>query len=169
MDTVFSFEQQAFFATALRASYEAAGTWPADATAVSQEGERILREAITYGHTIEQESSGRWDITVATGPAFATLASSCLDEVRKTREAILNRLAGISFSALASGDTLAVQAIAAARADLLDITICPTIAAAQDIEALQAAVNAEYARIAATLSGEAQRAFDDAAGMASTQ
>ena len=111
--------------------------------------------------------------TLRTTPAppipYVQVCAAYLDTVRARRDGILNRLAGIGFAAMASGDAATAQAIATARAWLLDITICPTVAAAQDIEALQAAVNAEYARIAATLSGEARRAFDDTAGMASPQ
>jgi hypothetical protein len=110
---------------------------------------------------------GKLKITKAPAIAFRDIASAHLDAARTTRDAILNRLAGIGFAAMADGDADTVQAIAAARTWLLDITTCPTVAAAQDIEALQAAVNAEYARIAATLSGEARRAFDDAGTAAS--
>ncbi|MCA1862913.1 hypothetical protein LE191_22645 [Janthinobacterium sp. HSC-3S05] len=112
---------------------------------------------------------GKLKITKAPAISFSDIVGTHLDAVRATRDAILNRLAGIGFAAMASGDAGTVQAITAARACLLDITICPTVAAAQDIATLQAAVSAEYARIAATLSGEARRAFDDTAGTASTQ
>ncbi len=160
MDILFSFEQKAFLATGLRAAYEAAGTWPTDAVEVSQEGERILREAIACGHAIEQESSGKWDIAIS--PSFPALASSCLDDVRTARDAILNRLAGIGFAALASGNALTVQAIASARASLLDITTCPNVVSAQALPALQAAIGDELQRIASALPNEAQRAFLDA-------
>ncbi|OEZ70033.1 hypothetical protein JAB5_41030 [Janthinobacterium sp. HH103] len=93
---------------------------------------------------------------------YARVSAAYLDSVRARRDAILNRLAGIGFAAMADGDADTVRAITAARACLLDITICPTVAAAQDMAALQAAVNAEFARIAATLSDEARRAFDEA-------
>ena len=120
------------------------------------------------GHTFQFEN-GQLVITAPTPTPVLVLCDTFLVGVRKTRDGILNRLAGIGFAAVASGDTDTVQAIITARTCLLDITICPTVAAAQDIEALQAAVNAEFARIAATLSGEARRAFDDTAGMASPQ
>lgn len=93
---------------------------------------------------------------------YAQVSAAYLDSVRARRDAILNRLAGIGFAAMANGDADTVRAITAARACLLDITICQTVAAAQDMDALQAAISAEFARIAATLSDEAQRAFDEA-------
>ena len=93
---------------------------------------------------------------------YSQVCALYLDTVRARRDAILNRLAGIGFATMANGDADTVRAITAARACLLDITICPTVAAAQDMTTLQAAVSAEFARIAATLSDEARRAFDDA-------
>lgn len=93
---------------------------------------------------------------------YSQVCALYLDTVRARRDAILNRLAGIGFAAMANGDADTVRAITAARACLLDITICPMVAAAQDMATLQAAVSAEFVRIAATLSDEARRAFDDA-------
>ncbi|MGX9714549.1 hypothetical protein ACWYXJ_09825 [Janthinobacterium lividum] len=169
MTTLYSNKARGFFPADMQAAYEAAGTWPADGVEVTPEDEVMLREAISAGATIRKKSGGKWDITAPPPLPFAVLAAPYLASVRQTRDAILNRLAGIGFAAMADGDADTVQAIAAARTWLLDITICPTVAAAQDIEALQAAVSAEFARIAAMLSGEARRAFDDTAGMASTQ
>ena len=165
----FSSSTRGFYPEQMRADYDAAGTWPDDAVEVSPEDEARLRDAIAACAAIRLTAGGKWKITAALPPPFSVLAAPVLAGVRQVRDALLNRLAGIGFAAMADGDADTVQAIAAARAWLLDITICPTVAAAQDIEALQAAVNAEYARIAATLSGEAQRAFDDTAGMAPTQ
>ena len=133
-----------FYPESKRAVYETAGTWPEDAVAVTPEEEATLRTS-----TLVDES-------------FAALSARYFDSVRTTREVVLNRLAGIGMAALANDDTAAVQAIHMARADLLDITSCAAVLAAQDIAALQAAVNAEYARIAATLPDEARRAFADA-------
>ncbi|MDH6157104.1 MULTISPECIES: hypothetical protein [unclassified Janthinobacterium] len=169
MTTFFSKTTLGFYPSAMRDDYDAAGTWPDDAREVSIEGEAILREAIAACASIRLTAGGKWKITAAPAPTFAVLTAPVLTAVRQTRDAILNRLAGIGFAAMADGDADTVQAIAAARTWLLDITTCQTVAAAQDIEALQAAVNAEYARIAATLSGEARRAFDDTAGTAAPQ
>ena len=162
MTIFYSNATRGFYPAAMRADYEHAGTWPADGVEVTPDDEAMLREAISAGATICKKSGGKWTITAPPPPPFAVLAAPYLATVRQTRDAILNRLAGIGFAAMADGDADTVQAIAAARAWLLDITICPTVAAAQDIEVLQAAVSAEYARIAATLSDEARRAFDDA-------
>ncbi|WP_058050286.1 hypothetical protein [Janthinobacterium sp. Ant5-2-1] len=113
------------------------------------------------GHTFAFKK-GKLVISAPVPELFATQFNAYLVGVRKTRDGILNRLAGIGFAAMADGDADTVQTIAAARAWLLDITICPTVAAAQDIEVLRAAVSAEYVRIAATLSDEGRRAFADA-------
>ncbi|WFR81410.1 hypothetical protein P9875_09690 [Janthinobacterium rivuli] len=105
---------------------------------------------------------GALRITPAPAIPYGQVCAVYLNTVRARRDGILNRLAGIGFAAMASGDAATAQAIATARTCLLDITICPTVAAAQDMDALQAAVSAEFQRIADALPQEARRAFDDA-------
>lgn len=105
---------------------------------------------------------GKLVISDAPPIAFATLAEHYMDKVRLSRDAVLNRLAGIGFAALASTDMATVQAISMARTDLLNITACPAVCAAEDMPALQAAVEREYNRIAGMLPDEARRAFADA-------
>jgi len=105
---------------------------------------------------------GKLVISDAQPAAFATLAEHYMDKVRLARDAVLNRLAGIGFAALASADMATVQAISTARADLLDITTCPAVRAADDMPSLQGAVEHEYSRIADTLPDEARRAFAEA-------
>ncbi|AYM75191.1 hypothetical protein D9M09_04775 [Janthinobacterium agaricidamnosum] len=105
---------------------------------------------------------GALRITPAPAIPYGQVCAFYLDTVRARRDGILNRLAGIGFAAMASGDAAIAQAIATARTCLLDITICATVVAAQDVDALQAAVSAEFQRIADALPQEARRAFDDA-------
>ncbi|WFR81088.1 hypothetical protein P9875_07945 [Janthinobacterium rivuli] len=105
---------------------------------------------------------GALRITPAPAIPYDQVCAIYLDTVRARRDGILNRLAGIGFAALTSGDAASAQAIATARTCLLDITICATVTAAQDMDALQAAVSAEFQRIADALPQEARRAFDDA-------
>ncbi|OEZ88810.1 hypothetical protein JAB6_01720 [Janthinobacterium sp. HH104] len=144
MRNFYSMSTGGFYPESKRAVYEMAGTWPEDAAAVTAEEEAALRAS-----TLVDES-------------FAVLSARYFDSVRTTREVVLNRLAGIGMAALANDDAATVQAIHLARADLLDITSCAAVVAAQNIAALQAAVSAEYARIAATLPDEGRRAFTDA-------
>ena len=113
------------------------------------------------GHTFQFEN-GQLVITAPTPTPVLVLCDTFLVGVRKTRDGILNRLAGIGFAAMASGDTDTVQAIITARTCLLDITICPAVTAARDLDELQAAVSSEFQRIADTLPQEARRAFEDA-------
>lgn len=114
------------------------------------------------GHAFQFEN-GRLVITAPTPTPLLVQCDTFLVGVRKTRDGILNRLAGIGFAAVASGDTDTVQTIITARTCLLDITICPSVTAARDLDELQAAVSAEFQRIADTLPQEARRAFDEAA------
>lgn len=113
------------------------------------------------GHTF-QFVDGQLVITAPTPTPLLVQCDTFLVGVRKTRDGILNRLAGIGFAAVASGDTDTVQAIIAARTSLLDITIYPSVTAARDLNALQAAVSTEFQRIADALPQEARRAFDEA-------
>ena len=111
---------------------------------------------------------GKLVITDAPPVPFAILAAHYMDKVRLARDAVLNRLAGIGFAALASGDAATVHSISTARADLLDITTCKLVSAAEDMPALQAAVERDYSRIASALPDEARRAFADAGTTLST-
>ena len=135
---------------------------PDDAREVTPAHYEALFAAQAQGFDIVADAAGNPVARQRASAPFSVLAERYLEATRKTRDAILNRLAGIGFAAMADGDADTVQAIAVARTWLLDITICPTVAAAQDIEALQAAVSAEFQRIADALPQEARRAFDAA-------
>jgi len=132
-----------FYPADMRHVYEAAGTWPADAEAITAEREAELR--------------------AVPAPTFASLAATFLAGVRTTREAILNRLAGIGLAALVDGDTGMAEAIAQARRQLLDITEAPEVLAAIDAENmvdLEDAVKARYKAIAAGVPLEVRNAFN---------
>lgn len=83
-----------------------------------------------------------------------------LSEVRELREKILNRLAGIGFTALASGDTKTADAIIVARQSLLDITKAPSVLAATDADELKAAVLAAYRAIVMAAPASIRTAFN---------
>jgi hypothetical protein len=120
MTTFYSNKVRGFFPADMQAAYEAAGTWPADGIAVTPEDETVLREAIAAGATIRKKSGGKWDISAPPPPPFAVQAAPYLASVRQRRGAILNRLAGIGFAAMADGDTdtaSGVRAPARRRAD----------------------------------------------------
>lgn len=159
MQKLFSLAQMGFYLADMHAEYVAAGTWPDDAVEVSPDVEADLRNAIESGCSIGKDQAGAWAITPPAPPPFTTVAAPYLDAVRKSRDAILNRLAGIGFAAMANGDSATVEAIAAARLRLLDITSCASVMAADDLETLRQAVADEYAQIATTLPDEARRAF----------
>ena len=161
MQKLFSLTQMGFYPADMRAEYVAAGSWPDDAVEVSQEVEAALRNAIESGCSISQGKGGVWKVTPPAPAPCAALAATYLDIVRKTRDAILNRLAGIGFAAMSDGDSATVAAIAAARLRLLDITTCAGVLAADDLEALRLAIADEYMQIAAALPEEAQRAFTE--------
>lgn len=86
-----------------------------------------------------------------------------LAEVRTLREQLLNRLGGIGFRALATGNQATVDAVVSASQALLDITKAPAVTAAwtaYDLDALKAAVKAEYATIVGGVPPELVNAFD---------
>lgn len=134
---------------------------PSDVFEVSEADHLAAHNARASGGSFKF-IKGTLRITPPAPIPYGQVCAAYLDTVRARRDGILNRLAGIGFAAMASGDAASAQAIATARTCLLDITICATVAAAQDMDALQAAVSAEFQRIADALPPEARRAFDDA-------
>ncbi|MDZ5634470.1 hypothetical protein [Janthinobacterium sp. GMG1] len=163
LDAVFySLQTAGFYPERLRAAYDAAGSWPADAVLIPAERLASIQAAVAEGATVSLDSHGQWIVTARAPTPYVQLAAAYLNAVRAAREAVLNRLAGIGFAAMMNGETDIVEGAIDARQALLDITICPSVVAAQDIQALQAAIKGEYDRIAASLPDEARRAFDDA-------
>lgn len=55
-------------------------------------------------------------------PSNSEVIASIVAEIRKVREGILNRLAGIALAAQLEGDTATAEAYLVVRAGLLDIT-----------------------------------------------
>jgi hypothetical protein len=143
MKKFYSPTTKGFYPEDMRSQYEAAGTWPADAFEVNEEQEAALR---------------------APQPIlFNEAAALFLADVRATREAILNRLAGIGLAALVDGDSGVAEAIAQARRQLLDITEAPevlTAIEAENLDALEEAVKARYKAIAAGVPLEVRNAFN---------
>jgi hypothetical protein len=92
--------------------------------------------------------------------AWARVAAAYLVTVRETREAILNRLAGIGVAAILADDTATSQAVATARLALLAITDDAGVVAASNIDALKGAVLAAYKAIAKAAPAELRKAFD---------
>jgi hypothetical protein len=94
---------------------------------------------------------------------FEVQAEPFMAEVRTTREAILNRLAGMGMAALVDGDTSMAEAITQARRQLLDITEAPEVQAAissENMPALEDAVKVRYKAIAAGVPLEVRNAFN---------
>jgi hypothetical protein len=91
---------------------------------------------------------------------FAEQAAPYMASVRITREAILNRLAGIGMAALIDGDGATCDCIVNARQALLDITKLPDVVAANDLEELKEAVKAAYKAIAAGVPAPIRSAFN---------
>lgn len=143
MQTFYSKTTGGFYPENMRDVYEAAGTWPTDATPVSADEEAVLR--------------------TPPEPTYDALSAAFLATVRNTREEILNRLAGIGFAALADSDNDAVAVIKQARLDLLDITSAPAVVAAINIEALKTAVLNRYREIVAAVPTDIKSAFDKVA------
>ena len=134
-------------------------TIPEDAREVTPAHYEALFAAQAQGFDIVADAAGNPVAQQRANAPFSVLAERHLEATRKTREAILNRLAGIGFAAMSDGDSATVAAIAAARLRLLDITTCASVLAADDLDALRLAIADAYAQIAAALPEEAQRAF----------
>lgn len=135
---------------------------PADVIEVLQADYEAAMLARSAGNTIAF-LKGKLVITPPAPVPFATLSAPFLAEVRTTREAILNRLAGIGLAALVDGDSGVAEAIAQARRQLLDITEAPDVLAAigaENMGALEDAVKARYKVIAAGVPLEVRNAFN---------
>ena len=132
---------------------------PDDAREVTPEHYYALFAAQAQGFDIVADAAGNPVARQRASAPFSVLAERHLETTRKTRDTILNRLAGIGFAALANGDSATVEAISDARLRLLDITTCAGVLAAGDLDALRLAIADEYAQIAAALPEEAQRTF----------
>lgn len=111
------------------------------------------------GASFTIDAKGNLTITGPVIPAYADIAASYLAEVRTTREAILNRLAGLGFAAVATNNTADVTAIATARQGLLDITKAVSVTSATTLDALKAAVLSEYRKLTAASPASLQKAF----------
>ena len=111
------------------------------------------------GASFAIDAKGNLTIIAAPVPLYADIANAHLATVRATREAILNRLAGLGFAALAANDAPTVTAIAAARQGLLDITKAASVMSATTLDALKAAVLSEYRKLTAAAPLTVQKAF----------
>jgi hypothetical protein len=103
------------------------------------------------------------DKVIITPPAdepYEVLRAVYLTSVRATRELILNRLAGIGMGALIGGDADTALFVAMARQQLLDITKCPDVLAATDIDQLHDAVRNAYKSITAVVPESVRAAFN---------
>lgn len=92
---------------------------------------------------------------------FADLARAYLDEVRETRERVLNRLAGIATAAIAADDAVTTAAFVVCRQQLLDLTKAPAILAASNMDQLKAAVLATYRSIVGAAPANIRSAFNN--------
>ncbi|WP_431477843.1 hypothetical protein [Massilia eburnea] len=107
--------------------------------------------------------NGKLVITAPSPLPFADAASAYMTEVRETREAILNRLAGIGMAAVIAGDMSSANAIALARQSLLDLPSCPLVSSAMNTKSLaklEEAVKVRYKEIVAAVPLAVRTAFN---------
>jgi hypothetical protein len=135
---------------------------PADIIEVPQADYEAAMAARAAGYAIAFVS-GKLIVTPPPPVPFEVQAAPFMAEVRTTREAILNRLAGMGMAALVDGDTSMAEAITQARRQLLDITEASevlTAIAAENMAALESAVKVRYKAIAAGVPLEVRDAFN---------
>lgn len=92
-------------------------------------------------------------------PPWAPIKAALLDDLRSTREQIIDRLSGISGRRQRAGDLTTSQACDAAVLRLLDLTTRPDVLAATDAAQLRTAIKAGYAEAKALLPAAVQNAF----------
>jgi hypothetical protein len=119
---------------------------------------RVVRDT-PAGKSVSIDSDGLPCLVDSAPIAFSEEVALYLAEVRKLREQILNRLAGISGRAVRRGnDALALECDGAVE-QLLDITKDADVLAATSLDALKAAVLAAYRRITSNASPDVVNAF----------
>lgn len=132
---------------------------PADVIEVRQADYEAALAARAAGNAIGFVD-GQLVITPPPPVPFADQAAPFLAEVRTTREAILNRLAGIGLAALIAADTQTAAAVFESRQALLDITKQPDVVGATTMDDLKAAVLAAYRAITSTAPDTVRSAFN---------
>ncbi|MDZ5633924.1 hypothetical protein [Janthinobacterium sp. GMG1] len=164
LDVVFySMKSRGFYPESMRSAYDAAGSWPDDAVQIPANEFANMQAAVAEGAAVQIDSDGHFIVMVRPPTPYSQLAAAFLDSVRLVREAVLNRLAGIGFAAMITGDTDVVGGVIKARQALLDITAAPAVVAASDIAALTAAVQVEYQAIISAAMPIIRDAFDPSA------
>ncbi|MCX7293601.1 hypothetical protein [Janthinobacterium sp.] len=121
-----------FYPAAMRADYEQAGTWAADAVEVTPEDEAMLREAITAGAAIRKKSGGKWAITAPPPPPFAVLAAPILASARQARDAILKSAVGSVVGNVVGGITSKYGGVVSEMKDKIGGGISGAIGSAAD-------------------------------------
>lgn len=159
MTKFYSVKTGGFYPSEMRGDYEVAGTWPSDAVEISDDDHSALIDGQSSGKIISSGPDGQPILMDPAPTPYSQIASSYLDIVRSIREDVLNRLAGIGFAAMATGDTDTVKAIVTARLALLALTKTPAVLAATDADSLKAAVLTGYKAIAAAVPASVRSAF----------
>ncbi len=132
---------------ALKADYEAAGTWPDDAGAISDEEHAALQAGQAQGLRVTADSEGR-PVLVGAEPAHAELVDLALMTARKERQPILSVLDGLQVSAMVNGDSAKATMIEAAKESLREITSLD-LSACVTYEDMRQAFKLRYAQLVA--------------------
>jgi hypothetical protein len=160
MKKLYSATTGGFYPEDMRSIYEAAGSWPSDGVEITADEHAALIDGQAEGKIIVADSAGRPVLSDPPSLPYVQIASAYLGTVRAIREDVLNRISGIGFAALASGDTATAQAIVTARQSLLDITKAPAVLAANDADSLKSAVIATYRAIVLAAPAGIRSAFN---------
>lgn len=157
----FSQKTQSFYHAKMIQDYIDSDQLPDDAQDVSEKEEALIRAAIVRRETASNDAQGEWKF-VPMLVSFQDQAVRLMADVRATREAILNRLAGFGMAALVDDATATADAITKARRALLDITEAPEVVqamAAESISALHDAIASRYKSIEDALPADIRMAF----------
>lgn len=141
----YSATQNQFYPDEYRDRYEASGTWPADAVEVPED---LYRACVSHRPADMEMVPGPDGLPILVkreAPPWSP--DALLNGFRAAREVVLNRLAGIAFAALVSGDSATVNSCVSLRVQLLGVTEVPEIVAAADDGTLQPAICAAVASI----------------------
>ena len=164
MTTFYSKTTAGFYPANMRADYDAAGTWPADAVAVTDEDELIIRAGLASGGTVTG-APGAWVVTPPQAETVDDIRKRAIVQIRTIRAPMLDALDGIAGRAARKGDNATAQGADDAADALLEIMEWPAFMEATTYDGMQAAILDRYTQISAAAPQSVQVVFREVLGI----
>ena len=132
---------------------------PSDAVKMTESEHAALMDGQASGKLIVADAAGRPVLTVRPPPAFAALKAAEMATFRADLGKMLDCLSGIAGRLARAGDAANALACDALAQGLLDLPAYPSVAAAQDLPAMKAAMKARYSTLLAAVPAPVLAAY----------